>query len=642
MTQTASAPPLKQFLDNETAVANQASFSAALDLAADERRIRDALLSTLPDMFDQSLAARRATGDSIAVQQGLSKLRAAVAAAVLSEVRLRTGTLDHELPAAFIMAFEGTGVPDSWFDLFVRDAAFRLKEDAGFERVWNAEQLALAKAVATAHTAVLEEINERTKRLQQGQEGQTAMLRELLALARSGGVFPRAAEQGVPEAVRSIIERLGGEGIARDDLIPWLDNWIEAAREELDRYTNEGEAFDAARREAERRFKAGYLNEASAAFMDELAREERGEAERQAERKRRRIRLLEEAVRYDELALNIPAVISKLRMMADIEGITDPDIRSKWLLEKAAEFNERGSDKGINASLVVAIAVCRVALQELSRERVPLQWAATQCDLGSALATLGERESGTDRLEEAIKAYRDVLQEWTREHVPLDWAMAQHNLGAVLATLGGRESGTARLEEAVTAYRNALQERTRERVPLRWAATQGNLGNALRSLGERESGTARLEEAIKVYRDALQELIREHVPLVWAMTQNNLGSALQSLGQRESGAERLEEAIKAYRDALQERTSERVPLQWAATQCNLGSALQGLGERESSTARLEEAVTAYRDALQERTRDRVPLQWAMTHNNLGNALQSLCRRVERTRCAGGVRVLMTE
>ncbi len=49
--------------------------------------------------------------------------------------------------------------------------------------------------------------------------------------------------------------------------------------------------------------------------------------------------------------------------------------------------------------------------------------------------------------------------------------------------LGERESGTARLEEAVAAYRAALEERTRERVPLDWATTQNNLGNALQALG---------------------------------------------------------------------------------------------------------------------------------------------------------------
>jgi exonuclease VII small subunit len=70
---------------------------------------------------------------------------------------------------------------------------------------------------------------------------------------------------------------------------------------------------------------------------------------------------------------------------------------------------------------------------------------------------------------------------------PLDWAMTQNNLGNALRVLGERESGTARLEEAVAAYRDALQEYTRERAPLQWATTQMNLGTALSTLGERDS-----------------------------------------------------------------------------------------------------------------------------------------------------------
>ena len=45
---------------------------------------------------------------------------------------------------------------------------------------------------------------------------------------------------------------------------------------------------------------------------------------------------------------------------------------------------------------------------------------------------LGERESGTARLEEAVAAFREALKEWTRERVPLDWAMTQNNLGNAL------------------------------------------------------------------------------------------------------------------------------------------------------------------------------------------------------------------
>jgi hypothetical protein len=50
-------------------------------------------------------------------------------------------------------------------------------------------------------------------------------------------------------------------------------------------------------------------------------------------------------------------------------------------------------------------------------------------NLGVALATLGELESGPARLEEAVAAFRAALEEWTRDRVPLDWAKAQYNLG---------------------------------------------------------------------------------------------------------------------------------------------------------------------------------------------------------------------
>ena len=50
-----------------------------------------------------------------------------------------------------------------------------------------------------------------------------------------------------------------------------------------------------------------------------------------------------------------------------------------------------------------------------------------------------------------MAAYRAALEERTRERVPLDWATTQNNLGNALRALGERENGTARLEEAVGA-----------------------------------------------------------------------------------------------------------------------------------------------------------------------------------------------
>jgi tetratricopeptide (TPR) repeat protein len=122
--------------------------------------------------------------------------------------------------------------------------------------------------------------------------------------------------------------------------------------------------------------------------------------------------------------------------------------------------------------------------------------------LGTALSWLGKRESGTERLEQAVVAHGEALKELTRERVPLQWAMTQTNLGDTLSWLGERESDTERLEQAVVAYGEALKEYTRERVPLQWGETQKNLGLALLRLGERERDIERLRQAEAVTQSA--------------------------------------------------------------------------------------------------------------------------------------------
>ncbi len=152
----------------------------------------------------------------------------------------------------------------------------------------------------------------------------------------------------------------------------------------------------------------------------------------------------------------------------------------------------RGRDKGLAFDLEVSIGLAR-ACQDWAQDAD--ERGAALNDLAISLKTLGARESGTARLEEAVTAYRAALGERTRERVPLDWAMTQNNLDAALKTLGQRDSGTARLEEAVTAYRAALEERTRERVPLDWAFTQGNLGNVEIAFFDKTNDSTHLETA---------------------------------------------------------------------------------------------------------------------------------------------------
>ena len=277
-----------------------------------------------------------------------------------------------------------------------------------------------------------------------------------------------------------------------------------------------------------------------------------------------------------------------------------------------------------------ALEAYRAALEIRTRERTPLDWAWIQNNRGVALRSLADREGDTERLKQALEAYRAALEIRTRERMPVDWATTQNNLGSALWTLGKREGNTERLAQAVDAFRAALEIRTRERLPLVWAQTQNNLGNVLLALGERESGTEHLAQAVDAYLAALREFTREHEPRNWAATQNNLGTALASLGKRESGTQRIEQAVNAYRAALEIRTREHLPLDWAQTQINVGNALSTLGRRERGTEHLEQAEDAYRGALEVLAREDMPVDWATTQNNLGIVLFILDERENGT------------
>jgi hypothetical protein len=122
--------------------------------------------------------------------------------------------------------------------------------------------------------------------------------------------------------------------------------------------------------------------------------------------------------------------------------------------------------------------------------------ARTKLVLGDALSTVGEQSGDNAALSEAIELYKEALEGLTRQQYPLDWAMTQDKLGNALRNLGERESGTQHLTDAVAAFQAALQERTQTRVPLDWAVTQNNLGLALADLGERTHDTSKLCEAL--------------------------------------------------------------------------------------------------------------------------------------------------
>ena len=99
------------------------------------------------------------------------------------------------------------------------------------------------------------------------------------------------------------------------------------------------------------------------------------------------------------------------------------------------EVRGRVLEKGLNGVTEKIAALLEGGVVE-SERRASLNMA-----LGAALATLGERERGPERLEQAVAAFTEALKEYTHERVPLDWAMTQNNLGRAIQML--RERGRA-------------------------------------------------------------------------------------------------------------------------------------------------------------------------------------------------------
>lgn len=287
------------------------------------------------------------------------------------------------------------------------------------------------------------------------------------------------------------------------------------------------------------------------------------------------------------------------------------------VLQRIGEHSSNSED------LIAAISVYRSALDDWTRERFPLRWAAIHSELGNAFQVVGDRESNEAWLREAVVAHQEALGARSREHVPLLWAVSQNNLGRALCALGERENRSDRFEQAVEAFREALKEWTRERVPLQWAMVQNSVAMALCAMGEREVGVARLQEAIEALRGARECCTRDGSPRLWTMFQHNLGNSLRALGERTTGTVHLQEGIAAIREALNYTPRDQFPMQWASIQHDLGVALVRLGEREGGIRLLNEAVGAFHEALKERSPECAPLQWAMTQSCLGNALVML-------------------
>ncbi|MEO0546057.1 MAG: tetratricopeptide repeat protein, partial [Pseudomonadota bacterium] len=498
---------------------DDAAFSNAVLGFLDERLRRfrehkaEADVLTLADLdrvFDEILKP--------AAQEGFVKTRGreqAVARA-LEEISRDAG---REPPNLFLEFFHGQRGAAGWYDTFSLFIAEEIKTNTRFRTIFQTGQMVeLAQSLETLTTDLLSRHGDLTGFMDDvhGQLDRIeAKLDAVLELGDVKVALATAESQlgTTRDLARTFFRIVLKRDVPDDQIIP---SFMEAATlwqnsnpdNAVNRWGNLAPELDDLIAESKRAYAANAVEDFYAVKSRIVEVEEQAfalaeELEREAtDARKARQGLLVEALQEKESAaktiFNVTGTVSAVmrRVQLETEG---PDKLFEAQRLSQNQWWESGRDKGLNFDLKVAIGLNRAMLEEYPQERAPLDWARAQNNLGNALATLGTRESGTERLDEAVAAYRAALEEWTQGRVPLDWAMTQNNLGTALWTLGARERGTERLDEAVAAYRAALEEWTQERVPLDWAMTQNNLGTALWTLGARERGTERLDEAVTAY-----------------------------------------------------------------------------------------------------------------------------------------------
>lgn len=281
---------------------------------------------------------------------------------------------------------------------------------------------------------------------------------------------------------------------------------------------------------------------------------------------------------------------------------------------------------GVRGAILGTIEAATAAIKNLpldltSKERAFL-YVCYGNTAGVAAHYHGQHPQVGELFQLSAQAYQRALQVLTREESPQEWALLQRNLGGILQALAERANDRDILGKAVEAFRAALSGLTRAEFPREWAAAQNRLGLALYKLDTTasEGDVEMLKRALTAFQAALQVYTRTDAPLKWAEVMNNFAQAAQVLGEHMHNPEVLEKAAAACRAALEVRRKEQTPLLWAATQNNLGSALFLLGKLskdESDLAGAEEAFREARDVYRSRGAEKMAL---ITEKNLARVI----------------------
>ena len=250
-------------------------------------------------------------------------------------------------------------------------------------------------------------------------------------------------------------------------------------------------------------------------------------------------------------------------------------------------------------------------LGDTSKDLLTKDRALLLNSLGNIYAALGQQRMEADIYDKSIAAFESALEVLTQQDSPTEWATTQFNLGTVTQASGRLQSDAKLLKTSVDAYTDALLVWTREESPEDWAASMFQLGVSFYEHGKLLKGNRTFQKSVVAFKNALHGYDADNHALALAATHNCKGAVLHNLAESEENAERMEEAIRSYETALTVCMEQQKPIHLAVLcRVNRSTARAVLAELRKDTLLAEEAADDFELILE-----------CFPH-----ALQPLCRK----------------
>jgi tetratricopeptide (TPR) repeat protein len=447
------------------------------------------------------------------------------------------------------------------------------------------------------------------------------------------------AQYDISEAAEArlieLIESQGATGATRLARFEALARWLQEARAQLMRPTNDDGDLRKLKMRAADALKAGDLAQAMET-LKHIRRELRDgrrriEARLEDEVAALKAQMTEEAraaARLAELAVARRDYLAAADLFIEAADCLPKSAREeawRYHLARADALYRKAEEESDEVALGEAMAGYGSVLKLLSDGSNARGAARANIGLGRALHRQAEGAAGTGRLADAIAAFRKALTQISADDAPLLWCEAQGGLGRSLALSAQRSRQVPQFREAAEIYRTALAAATEAVSAQHRLELNLGLGATLLELAEFDKSSAVLEGAVAAYTEALALLSRADAPEIWAEASYNLGSALLALAEARRDAApdtpRIAAAIAYLSGALDVMTPDRHGDIWVNASMTLADALAALGEAErSNPARLREAIATYQRVLEVVDRAATPITWATASMNLGSTL----------------------